>query len=185
MLNMISASKKEGFAAYARSVEKCLDALHPLFLTALVTAATFVVSILAGLIAAVLEHVLGIVIATSSSAENILGTAGFSVFSVFMVVAVASILETLIYQYGVIRLINILPIFRGKRSVLILLSATAFGLAHWEPIFHVFHTFLLGLLLAYTYVLKMERPREAFWIVTAIHAMRNLISFTLAFLVYL
>lgn len=185
MLKTINTGKKEGFTAYARSVEKWLDSLHPLFLIALVTAATFVVSLLAGVIEVVLEHVLDIVIAANSSTEGILETMGFSVFSVFMVAVAAPILETVIFQHGVIRLSNRLPISRGKRSVLILLSATAFGLAHWEPVFHIFHTFLLGLLLAYAYVLKMDRAREAFWIVTAIHAMRNLISFTLGFLVYL
>lgn len=183
-MNTISVGKKEGFAAYARSVEKWLDELHPWLLIMLMTAATFVVSILAGAAAAVLEQVLGNVIATSSSAEDILETAGFSVFSVFWVVAVASILETLIYQHWIIRFINRFPVFRGKRSVLIVLSALAFGAVHWMPVFHVFHTFLIGLLLAYTYVLKMEQPREAFWIVKAIHAMRNLISFTFSFLMY-
>lgn len=185
MLKTINTGKKDGFAAYARSVEKWLHSLHPLFFIALVTVATHVVSLLAGVIAVVLEHVLDIVVAANNSTEGILGTMGFSIFSVFMVVVAAPILETVIFQHGVIRLSNRLPIFRGKRSVLILLSATAFGLSHWEPVFYVFHTFLVGLLLAYAYILKMERPSEAFWTVTAIHALRNLISFTLGFLVYL
>lgn len=144
MLKAITIYISEELAVGARSVERWLNSLHPVFFITIVTAATFVVSLLAGVIEVVLEQVCGIVIASNTSTEGILETMGFSIYSVSMVAVAAPILETIIFQHGVIRLCNRLSIFRGKRAVLMLLSAIAFGIIHWRHPFHVFIRFFSG-----------------------------------------
>lgn len=92
----------------------------------------------------------------------------------FSVCLIAPIIETLIGQMA--------PIVLLKKYLneikLILISAAIFGLFHWYSLAYIFNTFLVGIIFSTAYI-YWNKPTmiHPFWIVCAIHSLRNLISF--------
>lgn len=96
------------------------------------------------------------------------------------VTIVAPILETLIFQYGVIEILNHISYFKGKNLVIAIISAILFGVVHSYSVLYMFFGFIIGLLLAYSYILYKKKSFSAFWVVFWIHCIRNSISFLLS-----
>lgn len=96
------------------------------------------------------------------------------------VTIVAPILETLIFQYGVIEILNHISYFKKKNLVIGIISAILFGVVHSYSVLYMFFGFIIGLLLAYSYILYKRKSFSAFWVVFWIHCIRNSISFLLS-----
>lgn len=93
------------------------------------------------------------------------------------VVIVAPVIETYIFQHGII--ILTLRTIKSKRLIAVLLSATGFALTHIYSLPYIIVTFFIGLLYATLYLVFMEKNAEAFWWVTLSHSMYNLCAFVL------
>lgn len=174
-----TGGEKIGFVAYARSVERWLSTLHPLLFVVLMTFTTFVASTITAIIIFILGQAFG------SEAGNLVpDTFELTPSLIAYIVIVAPIIETAIFQHAVIRLLNKLHIFSSRKSLLIIISAIPFAIVHRDNIASIINTLLIGIIFSYAYVLKMKHSSEAFWSVTAVHAVRNLISVSLALSLY-
>lgn len=89
-------------------------------------------------------------------------------------VLLAPLLETLIYQTAPILILR--KYSSARPAIIILASSILFAVGHDYDISYIFYAFLIGLLLAYSYVIYLEKTVSAFWVVAAIHSLRNLFS---------
>lgn len=92
---------------------------------------------------------------------------------VIELVVIGPILETLVYQYLIIRLFMYFAKSRKYYPCAILISAIAFGLVHTYNPAYIFFAFFMGLVLAYMYYFYSKEPAKAFWTVALVHGMRN------------
>ncbi|MCB2361671.1 type II CAAX prenyl endopeptidase Rce1 family protein [Clostridium estertheticum] len=103
-----------------------------------------------------------------------------SLIEAFIVaVIIAPLIETLIFQYAIIKYLRKLNILKNRNLIIILISAILFGLAHTYNLQYVIHTFFIGILLAYSFVVYEKKESSPFWTVCAIHSLRNLTIFSL------
>jgi hypothetical protein len=102
------------------------------------------------------------------------------VFAFFTAVIFAPIFETFLNQLAVIRLGEDFLKIKNK-YILVLLSALVFGLGHYYSLIYIFQTFLIGLILAYSFILYDDTKHSAFWIVTIIHALKNFVAIIVSF----
>jgi hypothetical protein len=101
--------------------------------------------------------------------------------SFFFSVLIAPSVETFVAQYIPIK---IAKRFSLRRIVIVSLSAFVFMLLHLPVIGFMFPAFCIGLVLAWFYLIKMEKdPLKAFILVTASHSLHNLLAFFTVFLV--
>ena len=89
---------------------------------------------------------------------------------------VAPPLETLLAQWAPIRGLRRIPFLNSRDGILILISALVFGLLHTYSALAVIRAFVIGLVLAYAFVIYEYKEGSPFWVVTAIHALRNMVS---------
>lgn len=104
------------------------------------------------------------------------------VIALFTIGIVMPFLETLIFQTGVIELLQRKTALRN--STVILVSATAFSLAHYPYTSILFQlwVFSFGLILAYSYVIYKNKPQGPTGVAWAIHGLRNTISIFLVWM---
>jgi hypothetical protein len=95
----------------------------------------------------------------------------------FLAVVLAPIIETLIFQLFLYRLLNKIGI--NNTSVIIILMSFAFSQAHWYHWLYVVAAFINGLLLNYFYVYILKKKNEliAVLITIAFHSCYNLYGF--------
>jgi len=95
----------------------------------------------------------------------------------FAVVFIAPLIETLIFQIGVIKLVYyILP----KYPIIpIIVSATLFGLTHFYSIYYVIYTVMIGLFLGTLYFISKRKKISPFWVIFSVHALYNLTVFVI------
>ncbi|WP_026895490.1 CPBP family intramembrane glutamic endopeptidase [Clostridiisalibacter paucivorans] len=98
---------------------------------------------------------------------------------------VAPIIETLIFQYGVIEILSSINYFKGKNIIIVIVSALIFGISHSYSVLYIFFGFIIGLLLAYSYILYKKKDFSAFGVVFWIHCIRNFISFMLRYVTFI
>ncbi|MCF8018514.1 MAG: CPBP family intramembrane metalloprotease [Vallitaleaceae bacterium] len=89
---------------------------------------------------------------------------------------IVPIFETLIFQFLIIRFLKKFIFFKNRIYITILISAVLFGLSHTYSIAYVFFAFIIGLLLAYAFVIYEDKKASAFWVTMAIHGLRNILS---------
>jgi len=106
----------------------------------------------------------------------------FSYLEFFKLVFIIPILETFIFQKSIIRLLTKLKKIRNKKIIIILISALFFGIQHFYSLIYVFITFIIGILLAYSFIIYENKNKSAFWTVTFIHSLRNLVNFVLLYI---
>ncbi|MCF8018512.1 MAG: CPBP family intramembrane metalloprotease [Vallitaleaceae bacterium] len=92
---------------------------------------------------------------------------------ILIVVVIAPIWETLVYQLLIIRQLKKLIFFKRRSSLTILISALVFGAVHIYSIYYMFYAFIIGLLFAYTFVIYEDKKASAFWVTMAIHGLKN------------
>ena len=83
-------------------------------------------------------------------------------------------LETLAFQWVPIKCLRRVGCLRGRNQVLVICSALLFGLVHCYSLLAVVRAFAVGLVFAYAFVVIEDRQQSAYWVVSAIHALRNL-----------
>lgn len=93
-----------------------------------------------------------------------------------IVVIIGPIWETLVYQLLIIRFLKKFSFFKNRKLLIIVISAMFFALAHVYSIYYVFVGFMMGCLLAYSFVIYEDKKVSAFWVTMAIHGLRNGIS---------
>lgn len=89
---------------------------------------------------------------------------------------VGPIVETFIFQYGIIEILSSIKIFKEKNIIIAIIAALLFGISHSYSYIYVFYGFILGLVLAYSYLTYKKKSFSAFWVVFWIHCIRNTIS---------
>lgn len=92
----------------------------------------------------------------------------------FLAIVIAPIVETLIFQYGVFKILQASKFTRDKYGIYIFISALLFGFVHWYSLRYIVFAFSAGLTLGYTYYLYHKRPEKAFWTTTLVHSLHNL-----------
>ena len=88
----------------------------------------------------------------------------------------APIIETLIFQCAVIEKLSSIRILKEKNIIIVIASAMLFAISHSYSYLYIFYTFIIGLLLAYSYLVYKKKNFSAFWVVFWIHCIRNTIS---------
>lgn len=89
---------------------------------------------------------------------------------------VVPIAETLIFQFGIIKLTRRSNYLREHAGLQIFISAAVFGIFHWYSVTYMFVGFLGGLILAYSYMIFEYKKLNPLWYVACIHGLRNLIT---------
>lgn len=85
-------------------------------------------------------------------------------------------IETFIFQYLAIGIIRSIKKIKDNNCLIIIISAIAFSLSHYYNVLYIFYSFIMGIFLAYTYILYEKKNYHPFLMVMAIHALRNTIT---------
>lgn len=93
------------------------------------------------------------------------------IFDIILFCIIAPFVETILFQFAVIKLFR--RIFKFNNTVLVFISAVIFGLVH-SPFVTQCMAFLTGLLLAYSFVVYENKRFSATLMVTLLHIIRNL-----------
>lgn len=90
-------------------------------------------------------------------------------------VIIGPLFETFLFQHLVIIFFNKII---NNHIIITIISAILFGLSHYYSIFYMFYSFILGILLAYSYIIYFKYKKQSpFITVFIIHLLRNLIAF--------
>lgn len=81
-------------------------------------------------------------------------------------------LETLLFQYLIINILQ--KITKLRLRYIILISSIIFSIVHYSSVYSVIFAFLMGFILAYSYAVYQNKKESAFWVTTLIHALKNL-----------
>lgn len=92
---------------------------------------------------------------------------------IFVSLIFAPIVETFIYQTIIIQGLRLFTWFRSQPFIVASISALLFGVSHSYSIYYIIFAFLIGLLLAYSYLVYLYRKESSFWVTVAIHFIRN------------
>ena len=92
----------------------------------------------------------------------------------FIAIIIAPIIETLLFQFGVFKLMQLNKFTRDKYVHYIIISSLLFGLEHWYNLRYIIFAFSAGLPLAYTYYLYHKNPIKAFRFTALVHSLHNL-----------
>lgn len=111
-------------------------------------------------------------------AEDVEGAdlTGFSNMKIFfMLLILCPLIETFLFQFLIIKIAH--DILGIKYYISIVISALAFGLIHNYGISYQIHAFVIGLLLAYSFVIYENKNTSSYMMVVVLHAIRNLAGF--------
>ncbi len=86
------------------------------------------------------------------------------------------LVETFIFQYLIIELSSNVKLLKNNNFEIIIISAIIFGLSHNYSFLYIFYSFIIGLFLAYSYIIYKKKNFSPFLIVTLIHSLRNTIT---------
>jgi membrane protease YdiL (CAAX protease family) len=132
---------------------------------------TYLTRILVGII---LEHFVGLNPTVINNESDLLA----QIVIFFSAVIIAPIFETAIFQK--IILDNSKP--RIKNNILcVALSAVVFGLTHMSGLIIIVSATLAGFYLGLFYTIARQNKYNAFWLTCLMHAMWNLIAFSLRY----
>ena len=91
----------------------------------------------------------------------------------FKMVILGPIIETLIFQFFIFKLFQLIKSGGNKYLVYIGSSALAFGLSHYFSIRYIIFAVSIGLVLAYMLYFYHHNMKKAFWTTALVHAMHN------------
>jgi len=90
----------------------------------------------------------------------------------FLGVLFIPIIETAIFQIGIIKLF--LLIFPKYTIISIVASATFFSFAHSYSVYYIIYMFLIGVVLASLFFIANKKKINPFWTIFSVHALHNL-----------
>jgi membrane protease YdiL (CAAX protease family) len=93
--------------------------------------------------------------------------------AVFWIIIVSPVVETLLFQWAVLGISLSVDRLRRRSWIGCVISALLFGWAHGGGLVLFTATFVVGLILAYGYLLAYPTNRRAFVVVAASHALHN------------
>lgn len=93
------------------------------------------------------------------------------------------IVETFIFQYGIIEILSSIKFFNKKNIIIAIISSLIFGFSHTYSWLYIFYGFTIGLVFAYSYLTYKKKNFSAFGVVFLIHCIRNTISTVLFILI--
>ena len=97
-------------------------------------------------------------------------------------VIISPITETFLFQMAIIIFLRDLVGIKNI-AIQIIISALAFGILHLPyGIIHAVTAFIMGLILAYSYIIYEKKGMHPYWVVVIIHSLSNLISISLMLL---
>lgn len=142
-----------------------LYSIHSIYLYLLAIVACFLISLIQyGL----LIDLLGLPLNLETNNIERLG-----IFKEITALLVGPLLETLIFQFGLIGLLFQWQFFEERRWLSIFISATVFALAHTYHFYYILYAFFMGLILCQFYLIMRER-KYAFWHTATLHMLINL-----------
>lgn len=96
-----------------------------------------------------------------------------------LLLLITPLVETLIFQYAIIKISRKINILKNNNLIIILISAVIFGLEHSYSLSYIIYATIMGIFLAYSFVIYEKKEVSPFWVVCAIHSLRNFTSFSL------
>lgn len=101
-----------------------------------------------------------------------------SLLYTFMIgIVLGPIIETFIFQKSIIQISRRINFIKKHVWLQICISGIIFGIFHWYSLAYIFVTVLVGLVLAYSFIVFEYKKCNSFWNVVSIHALSNLIPF--------
>ncbi|MGU9538443.1 CPBP family glutamic-type intramembrane protease [Clostridium tepidum] len=100
------------------------------------------------------------------------------VIEFLVAVIIAPLLETFIFQYGIIKISKKINFLKNNNLIIILISSLLFGLQHFYSLSYIVNTTFLGIFLAYAFVVYERKKVSPYWVVCTIHGLKNFISFS-------
>jgi uncharacterized protein len=101
------------------------------------------------------------------------GTKSFAVLFLSPVI-IAPIFETFLGQYLPYHFLKRVKYLNDREYLILLISAVFFGLIHFYSVFYIIYAFLLGLVLMYGYMARIDSDDKTFVLVAVSHALLNL-----------
>jgi len=98
-------------------------------------------------------------------------------------VIIAPIIETFIFQVAIFYVLRKIAFFRERILIVITVSSLAFGMAHCYSFTYILYGLSVGAVLTYSYNVYIRKLHSPFWVVTAIHSIRNLVALILGVLI--
>ena len=97
----------------------------------------------------------------------------------FLVVFIAPIIETILFQYLIINQVFISSNGNNKKLIAVLVSSFCFGIIHFFSFYYFLITFIGGLFLAYFFCYFAERVNtlSAIFYISLVHSLSNLYAF--------
>ncbi len=96
----------------------------------------------------------------------------FSVSMFIIAVVIAPLMETLIFQYGIIKIFTYLN--PKTKYIAVFISAVLFALSHWFSWVYILFAFMFGIFLGFLYLTSEKRGFKPYWIIAAVHCLYNL-----------
>lgn len=93
-------------------------------------------------------------------------------------VIIAPIIESFIFQLGIIRILQDLLKVKNKK-LLILISAIIFAAQHWYSPFYILLMIFPGIIYAYTFLIYDDKEYHPYLMIVVIHALNNLAAISL------
>lgn len=89
---------------------------------------------------------------------------------------IVPLFETVLHQLLPYVLLKDIPLFKKKRSYLIIISAVFFGITHFYSFIYIIFTFFLGVLFMYAYIVRIKKG-DSFKAILFIHMLMNLLPY--------
>lgn len=121
--------------------------------------------------------------------ENNIGPMGRTYYSSLKIVFISAIiaaplLETLVFQMGIINLFSLIEKIKNNKLLLIFISALCFGAVHFYSILYIIRAFISGIFLAYCFIVYEDKGRSGYWVTVITHSLMNLVSVIFSIMYY-
>jgi hypothetical protein len=94
-------------------------------------------------------------------------------YILFAIIA-APVFETWLNQALPYKLLNKVTYFKERSNLILFASAIFFGLLHFYSLFYLLYGFLMGIVLMYGYMVRIETDKNTFYLIAASHSLINL-----------
>ena len=92
--------------------------------------------------------------------------------SILISVIMAPLVETLLFQKLVYRLLSLMKFLKRRKILIMILGAIAFGALHTYSLLYIIYAVFMGFLFMYAYIVRINK--NPYWTVVALHGLINL-----------
>jgi hypothetical protein len=97
-----------------------------------------------------------------------------------MAITVAPVFETWLCQYLPYKLLCKIKYFRERKLLILIAAALFFGINHIYSIFYVIYGTLIGFVIMFGYMVRVENDKNTFWLISACHSLLNVGAFLIS-----